>query len=408
MPVKKICIYTVLTGAYDLPKPSRTRVSGASYFVVTDDPALQMPGYKQIIINSGDDPIKAQRKAKIYPYDLMPGFDVYVYFDASYEVKTNISGLIALFKGGFGVKRHKTRNCIYQEGRKIIELKKATPEAVNEQLSAYRELGIPENYGVQETGILLRDASEQTKALCAAWWAEVERYTHRDQLGLPAAIFKTSIQPVYLRNHIMDSFFRLHPHAVKKVFGSVRPRVWYLRPFASDMNIGGEYNAQCALIPDGDWICIEDRDTMDLHPHSGRQIEDVILQHGDKYDLFGCITNRLGSGTQCYNGEASNDFNLMNHYAIAKDLHEKKYGQVRELNQPIAGMFMLFRKSTWNKVKFDINIIYFDTQFGKKILRAGGKIALMEGVYRFHSYRPWSDDPRLDKKHLTLSHEGVR
>lgn len=400
---RKVCIYTVCTGGYDNLKPPRMKMPGADYFLVTDDKSMTLQGYKQILIDSGDNTVKAQRKVKIWPYELMPGYDVYIYYDASYEIRGNLAALLVGFKGGFGVKAHSVRKCVYEEGKRVIELGKAAADAVNTQLDAYRKDGIPEKYGLQETGILIRDASHETQLLCQVWWIEVNSFTHRDQLGLPAAIFRTGIQPVYMRNHVLNAYFRQYSHKAKPA--PVQPRIVYLQPFAPDLNIGKAYNDQCALAGENDWIVITDHDTMFLHPKTKVQIHDILMTNGSEYDLLGCMTNRIGSPHQCYDGRRCDNFDAIYHLDIAEKLQVGQYGQVDPIKQGVAGFFMAFRKKTWEKIRFAENTPHFDTIFSKEVIKSGGKIGLMKGVYLFHLYRPKATNPQYEYSHLKLEHE---
>lgn len=398
----KICIYTVNIGDYDVLRQPIRRVPGADYYLVTDDPAQSLPGYKTIqvnvTINQGG--IKTQRHYKIFPYLLLPGYDVYVYYDASYQIIGNLGDMISRFKGGFAVQPHPTRDCIYQEGQQIVKLGKASHKAVNEQLEEYAQLGIPPKFGLQATGIIIRDASKETKDLCAAWWAEVEKYTHRDQLGLPAAIFKTGIKPVYLRRWMLGGAFKQHQHKAKPVISTNKPKIWYFQPYATDMNVGRAYNEHCEVMGPDDWAVITDHDTMYIHPKTKAQIEHIIHNQGKDYDLLGCYTNRIGSPHQCYGGKRSDDYNALHHMEIAEKLHTEHYGEVEPIRQGIAGFFMAFPARTWQNHKFVENSIYFDTELSKAVLRAKGKIGLMKGVYIMHLYRPGSKDPQREYSHL--------
>src|SRR5690606_3572329 len=131
------------------------------------------------------------------------------------------------------------------------------------------------------------------------WAAQVQRFTHRDQLSLPYSVKQTRITPKWLPSRVIRSLFTISKH-----LNNSNPRIWYLTPFATDGNIGKEYNAQIELIPENDWICIRDGDTCFTTPESqwGKQIADIIRKHSD-YALIGCMTNRLASNHQCYGGK---------------------------------------------------------------------------------------------------------
>lgn len=180
------------------------------------------------------------------------------------------------------------------------------------------------------------------------------------------------------------------------------PKIWYSNPYSTEKNIGKALNEFCELVPDEDWICLQDGDIMYLTPDWGKQIEYVVSNYGHKYSLFGCMTNRLGRNIQRLNGEFSENHDVQYHYNIAKELSENYFGEVEDITRRkyIAGMFMLFPKKIWNQIKFKENTPAFDDYFSTDIVRKGKKIALIKGLYVYHAYRIWSDTPIGDRKHL--------
>ena len=180
------------------------------------------------------------------------------------------------------------------------------------------------------------------------------------------------------------------------------PRIWYSNPYNSDKNIGKALNEFCELVPDGDWICLQDGDIAYLTPDWGKQIEEVVRLHGSKYSLFGCLTNRLGRPIQRYKKEFSEDHDIRNHAAIARELSASHFAEVEDITDKryIAGLFMLFPKSLYSRIKFKENCNYFDDEFSRDVVRAGGKLGLLKGLYVYHLYRIWSDTPITEKTHL--------
>jgi hypothetical protein len=175
--------------------------------------------------------------------------------------------------------------------------------------------------------------------------------------------------------------------------------IHYISPYSTTGNIGGEYNARVAELPDG-WICITDGDAMFLTPEYGRQIAEVC--ESTQFSLIGCTTNRLGRPIQRHQGVLSTDWNIHNHYRIACELRDTNWGQVQDVTDTryIAGMFMLFRRSTWERIRFAENTPFFDDIFSRAVIKSGGRLGLMRGLYMFHFYRGWSENPRFDKGHL--------
>jgi hypothetical protein len=392
-------VYTTLFGNYDSLCAPRIKGRGIDYIALVDSDDVFVPeGWqKRIVPNEQASAVKGQRYYKIWPYDILPGYDLYLYCDASYRIVRDLSPLF-VGASGFMIKPHPKRDCVYHEGEAVIRLGKDTAMKVNSQLDEYRDAGMPEHFGCWESGILIRDCSEETKAICQYWWGEVLKYSHRDQLGLPFTLWATGIKQQNLSASKLALYFinQAHrPHIPKKPNGV---RIWYLSPYAKDLNIGSEYNEQIAHIPKDDYVVILDQDVMFLHPKTKAQIQDIVNENKD-YDLIGCMLSRIGSGNQCPGGKMSNDPNVLNHYRIAEELHDTKYGLVSPRRSGIAGAFMCFPKRTWDKVKFQENSIYFDTQFSKEVLK-WGKIGLMEGVYLLHYYRLHAQNARDYKDHL--------
>ena len=72
---------------------------------------------------------------------------------------------------------------------------------------------------------------------------------------------------------------------------------------------------------------------------------------------------------------------------------------------------MLFRKTTWSKVKGftdDASKSHiFDTDFNNRVRASGGKIGMIKGLYALHLYRIWEGDnvtkARNSTKHLFIN-----
>lgn len=176
--------------------------------------------------------------------------------------------------------------------------------------------------------------------------------------------------------------------------------IHWIQPYASDRNIGWAYNEQIKHIPDDVWIGITDQDFMFLLPDTKAKIERIVSRN--EFDLYGCLTNRLGGTHQLYNGEFSDDSNIRNHIKIASEVQSQP-DTVQETDINIAGCCMIFKKSTWSFVGgFEERSIIFDIQFGDAVKDAGGKLGIMTSIYGFHCYRLESDNPKYDSSHLWM------
>lgn len=180
------------------------------------------------------------------------------------------------------------------------------------------------------------------------------------------------------------------------------PKIYYLLYYCTKKNLGKAINEHIAQVGnDEDFICVMDGDMMYLTPDWGKQIEDAIKLNGDKFGLIGCVTNRLGRPIQRLS-DIDDNHDITYHYEIAKEQRDRYYATIEDITKKkyIAGMFMLFPKSVWNKVKFRENNIAFDDHFSNDVRKKGYKLGLMKGLYVYHAYRIWSDNPSKDRQHL--------
>lgn len=174
--------------------------------------------------------------------------------------------------------------------------------------------------------------------------------------------------------------------------------IHYISPYATDGNIGRAINEACALVPDGDWICLRDGDAMFTTPDWGRTIDNVVRGHGDKYDLFGAVTNRIGWKHHQVPG-MFDEWDYRKHVEAGQILRDTHGTHVTATSELIAGFFMLFSKDTWGRIRFTEDrrrARLFDGDFSRQV----GRRAVIQGLYLFHAYRPWSNSPRNDIKHL--------
>jgi len=152
-------------------------------------------------------------------------------------------------------------------------------------------------------------------------------------------------------------------------------KVHYIVPYSIEKNFGKAINEQIALIHDSDWVCVLDGDCMFLTAKWGHHIQDIVNNNQNHFSLFGCLTNRLGRPIQRYKGEFSTNFDIKYHSDIAHEIESNHWGEVEDITSKrrIAGMFMLFPKSLWNRIKFTENTPNFDDIFSTDVLRIGGK-----------------------------------
>jgi hypothetical protein len=389
-------IYTVVTNGYDTVKPF-VNEQGYDYYLFTDQQHLEVKGWTTIYTK---DP---QRKLKILPFDVLKEYDDSLYLDANMS-PISVSRFISLVRSSDMLTfKHPVRNCFIDEHYACIEANKAEHSLIRDQLAYNIKVGLKPKSGMYQTGVIYRKHTEEVIQFCSAWYAELSKYTHRDQLSIMTAVHLTGFVPSYLNWNIFNKHFRIYPHNVKP-----EVNVYYFTPYDTKGNIGKAMNNHCKLVPnDNDWIAVMDGDILFPNPKWGKIVENAIKEYGDKYQLMGCMTNRVGSEHQCIDGMFG-EMDLLKHYEIATSLIDA----VEPLgNLGIAGYFMLFQKKTWLKCggfTENTNLAHqFDTEFNKSVRKIGGKLGLIKGLYALHMYRIKSGTDRMmarkDVEHLFVN-----
>ena len=187
--------------------------------------------------------------------------------------------------------------------------------------------------------------------------------------------------------------------------------IHYITPGHSDLNLGREINNYVKLVPDNDYICLRDIDTMPAyHEVFFKQCEDLTKTN---FGLIGCKTNRLGLKHHLLHGEKQENSDWKFHREIGKKRYEVFGSEVQEMDfnlqemsHSIGGVFMFFPKVTWKAVGgFDeggvsINNYFIDYLFTKKVIQAGLRIGIALGIYMIHMYRPDAKDTRTYTHHV--------
>jgi hypothetical protein len=176
--------------------------------------------------------------------------------------------------------------------------------------------------------------------------------------------------------------------------------IYYSNPYSTSKNFGKAINDFCSLVPnDDDWIVIQDGDICYLRPDWGVIVEKALALHGHKFGLIGCYTNSIGGLHQTLEGRRVTDQPMKYHYEKAMELDTY---EIEDLGiKGVAGFFMAFQKKTWKKVGgFRENYRAFDTWFNNQVRARDMKIGIMKGLYVYHLYRIWSENPHKEVQHL--------
>jgi GT2 family glycosyltransferase len=166
--------------------------------------------------------------------------------------------------------------------------------------------------------------------------------------------------------------------------------IYHFNTIFSGKSIGKYYNECCRLVSDRDWICLWDADVMSFHTFANWNLflEQAINENPDVW-LFGCTTGRIGTHKQRTGKTQCQNPNMVYHRNISEERFKTFGLNVRKDVGSISGLMMLFSKTAWQALGgfTETGMLGVDTDFSKRIIGAGGKIGILQGVYVMHYYR---------------------
>lgn len=164
--------------------------SELSHVCFTDKP-IEADGWEvRPLLETFDDPVKTARFHKTIGMNLL-GEDT-LWQDAKVSFVQDPINLVT--DRDISLFLHPKRDCIYQEGRRVLELSKATPEDINRQLAAYNKLGFSAHSGLYETCVVFRKHNPSIMRLNELWWQHISQYSKRDQISLPFVVKELGIE----------------------------------------------------------------------------------------------------------------------------------------------------------------------------------------------------------------------
>ena len=175
-------------------------------------------------------------------------------------------------------------------------------------------------------------------------------------------------------------------------------KINYLQSYDEDFNLSKGLNDRIKLLPDDEWICLTDCDTLKFPGFTTNLIE--ILENASEMDLIGAMTNRLRRSNPAVIQEMFDNGNITDHFNKANELWNDNKTAL-EFCKVVAGNCMIFNKSLWLLVGgFDEKKLFFDKYFSYAVKEVGGNCYLAKGLYIFHLYRWDAVDTTMAVEHL--------
>ena len=391
---KKV-VYTIVLGEYDELSPA-PKFEGWDFIVFTDDILLNADGWTKYLVEGGKDLQKESRRYKFLSHVYLKEYDLVCYIDGNVMLMSEPPSHPIWFT-------HRIRNSVYEEAMtRSIDV-----DMIKRQIRYYMELRFSDKGGLYHNNFFVRsNRNDVQNKLMEKVWDIVSEHTAVDELAVPFAMWVTQTRMENIQSQALQSrYIKVKPHK-KQIEDKRKVNVHHITPGRSDKNIGRAINEIVKALPDNDWICLRDIDTLPMYHEKIYQQCEEIAQAGE-FDLVGCMTNRLGLHYQLVGGRKSNDSDILNHRKIGVDLYNKHGNEIMPIQQVIGGLFMLFPKSAWKQVGgfpeggIQIQGHFFDYHFCKKVMQQRLRIGIAKGIYLFHYYRfEHGEDTRKAVAHL--------
>lgn len=158
-------------------------------------------------------PVMNAKIFKIMPHKFFD-YDISIWIDGNIFFNIPVEQLVNEFLGeaDMAVFEHYKRKDLYWEAKMLNStFKHRTPwviDEVNKQIAHYEKIGMPPKQEIVMGGIIIRRNIPIVNQFNEAWWAEICRWSQRDQLSFP--IVRRQFPELKI-NHVKGSI-KNHPY----------------------------------------------------------------------------------------------------------------------------------------------------------------------------------------------------
>ncbi|MDP2073515.1 glycosyltransferase [Hydrogenophaga sp.] len=219
---KRVVVYTAISNNYDVLKIPEVLCPDWDYVCFSDRKTFvgEHPWQIRNFDYIDEDSTRTARYIKTHPHVYFKQHEYSIWIDAHILIKTDFlekfTNEFVRNNSTFAAIPHPFRTCSFAEAEICAQLEKDDKEIIHNQSAIYREEGLPTNWGLIESQILIRKHNEKAvRIVNESWWSEVEKHSRRDQLSLMFVLWKNKLRWTPLmepgfstRNHEGFSFFQ--------------------------------------------------------------------------------------------------------------------------------------------------------------------------------------------------------
>ncbi len=186
-------IYTIHFGDYDKPRPPKVKTPWWDYVMVTDNPDLKVEGWDMLYYESDLPRWLVAREVIIKHNMLFKDYELSIMCGGQYEVNVNLDDFLEgklSDSADMAIAQHPARLCIFQEIDACVFYDKITKEHANEIRRRYQPMGVPKEFGLVQTGVMIRKHDRPNLDRFSRLWFEETKFTTRDQLSFMYVYWK--------------------------------------------------------------------------------------------------------------------------------------------------------------------------------------------------------------------------
>ncbi len=189
---RKIAVYSACIGGYDALTPPEIFNDRFDYFIFVDEVVMDLGGYcARPATFTHKDATRTARFVKTHPHLLLGDYDIAIWVDANIVLLDDLNDAVEEFiRSGRPVAGapHQHRSSVTEEFEACVERAKDDPDVIERQRVAYRSIGFDCSDLIETPWMMFNLRDSRVAGFLDAWWAEIEKFSRRDQLSVNYAL----------------------------------------------------------------------------------------------------------------------------------------------------------------------------------------------------------------------------
>ena len=217
--MKKLCVYTCITGDYDNLKELEIIEDGIDYYCFTNNKKIKSNTWKVVYIEDKKlSNVLLARKTKLLGHPMINSkYDVLFWIDGDLRIRKPIKSFMDeycdLDKYDFISFKHHARDNIFQEIKACLYFGRETREKALKLKEFYKKEKYKYDNVLIESTIMIKKNIDIVNETMKMWFDMLLNYSHRDQLSFNYVISKTNLNVNLIDLNVWNNeFFQFIRH----------------------------------------------------------------------------------------------------------------------------------------------------------------------------------------------------